>query len=70
MKHKSGAAQDELLNKLVIECVKVNSKGKTTTYYYCIACDARRANNANSHAMDHCNDLASYWPKEFKEVTA
>jgi len=44
---------DELCAKLVIECVKQKNSGVNATYYYCIGCDSRRANNSRSRALPH-----------------
>ena len=68
-----GAPQDEFLRKLVIEAAENNKNGKETTYYYCIGCDERRANNAASRALPHavsCQPLAKDWPADFKAAKA
>lgn len=50
---KTGAKFDHICAKLVIETVELNSKEKATTYFYCIACDEKRANNSRSRALPH-----------------
>ena len=44
---------DELCAKLVIERVERKDSGAEATYYYCIGCDSRRANNSRSRALPH-----------------
>ena len=50
---KIGARVDELCAKLVIERVEQKDSGANTTYYYCIGCDSRCANNSCSRALPH-----------------
>ncbi|KZP05017.1 hypothetical protein FIBSPDRAFT_369885 [Athelia psychrophila] len=45
---KTGAKFDAICAALVIEVVELSAKNKATTYFYCIACDERRANNSRS----------------------
>jgi hypothetical protein len=53
-KKKTGAPIDELCASLAIECVEPKGNGKgEATYYYCIGCDERRANNSRSRALPH-----------------
>ena len=50
----TGAPLDALCCSLVIERIEEKGSGKgTATYYYCIACDDRRANNARNRALPH-----------------
>jgi hypothetical protein len=44
---------DELCAKLVIKHVEQMDLGAGATYYYCIGCDSRRANNSRSQALPH-----------------
>lgn len=50
---KTGAKFDHICANLVIEAVELNSKQKATAYFYCIACDEKRANNSRSRALPH-----------------
>jgi hypothetical protein len=51
---KTGAPMDEICAKIVIERVESKDKGAgTATYYYCIGCDERRANNSRGRALPH-----------------
>ena len=52
---KTGAPLDEVCAKLVIERVEPKSNGGagTATYYYCIGCDEKRANNSRGRALPH-----------------
>lgn len=55
---QTGAKFDAICASLVIEGVELNAKQKATTYFYCIACDERRANNSRNRALPHvqkCN---------------
>jgi hypothetical protein len=50
----TGAPLDALCCSLVIERIKEKGSGKgMATYYYCIACDDRCANNARNRALPH-----------------
>ena len=50
----TGAPLDALCCSLVIERIEEKGSGKgTATYYYCIACDDCRANNARNRALPH-----------------
>jgi len=52
---KTGAPLDEICAKIVIERVEPKSNGGagTATYYYCIGCDEKRANNSRGRALPH-----------------
>src|SRR5882762_494931 len=53
-KKKTGAPIDELCASLAIERVGPKGNGKgDATYYYCIGCDERRANNSWLGALPH-----------------
>ena len=50
----TGAPLDVLCCSLVIERIEEKGSGKgTATYYYCIACNDRRTNNARNRALPH-----------------
>lgn len=50
---KAGSKFDAIYANLVIEVTELNSKKKETTYFYCIACDERCANNSRQQALPH-----------------
>ncbi|KAF7980497.1 hypothetical protein HWV62_37998 [Athelia sp. TMB] len=65
---KTGSKFDPICASLVIEVVEPNFKNVNTTYFYCIACDERRANNSRKRALPHvqkCKTLARDWPITF-----
>lgn len=55
---KTGSKFDHICAALVIEVTELNSKNKKTTYFYCIACDERRANNSRKRALPHVQKCA------------
>ena len=50
---ENGCSVDELCAKLVIERIEQKDSCADATYYYCIGCDSRRANNSRCQALPH-----------------
>ncbi|KAJ7599777.1 hypothetical protein C8J56DRAFT_879560 [Mycena floridula] len=70
---KAGAKHDELLASLAIESEEPDEtpQHNIKTYYYCIGCDERRANNSNPRALPHakeCSALARDFPTTWEEA--
>ena len=65
-----GAKLDELCAKLAIERVEPKANGNgTCTYFYCIGCDERRANNSRSRVLPHAKKCKVRTQIEFVSLT-
>jgi len=66
----TGAPLNVLCCSLVIEHIEEKGSGKgTATYYYCIMCDERCANNARNRALPHVKNCGVHAFSQFSVWT-